>query len=190
MEKLELRMFGLVPYNISPIQQGIQFGHSTDEMSLAEIEKLLSGGTIDERFLDWLRNWKTYIILNGGTTNKQRNSTGEPFGTLNQHLLSLIRNGVAVTTFTEEDLGDQLTGITFIVDERVFNTEKYPDFKGYVVQRYSESFWEISISDMERCGGNYTPETWFRNLYADWKLSVGGDKNIFLREFLEPFKLA
>jgi hypothetical protein len=26
-DKLELRMMGLVPYNLSPIQQGIQFGH-------------------------------------------------------------------------------------------------------------------------------------------------------------------
>lgn len=25
--KLEKRMYGLVPYNLSPIQQGIQFGH-------------------------------------------------------------------------------------------------------------------------------------------------------------------
>lgn len=30
MKKLELRMYGLTPYNISvtPIQQGIQFGHN------------------------------------------------------------------------------------------------------------------------------------------------------------------
>ena len=26
--KLELRMYGFVPYNISPIQQAIQFGHA------------------------------------------------------------------------------------------------------------------------------------------------------------------
>ena len=31
MKKLELRMYGLVPYNISPIQQGIQFGHAVVE---------------------------------------------------------------------------------------------------------------------------------------------------------------
>ena len=28
MENLELRMYGLVPYNLSPIQQSIQFGHA------------------------------------------------------------------------------------------------------------------------------------------------------------------
>ena len=29
--KLELRMYGFVPYNISPIQQAIQFGHAVVE---------------------------------------------------------------------------------------------------------------------------------------------------------------
>ena len=29
--KLKYRMYGLVPYNISPIQQGIQFGHGVVE---------------------------------------------------------------------------------------------------------------------------------------------------------------
>jgi hypothetical protein len=31
---LEYRMYGLVPYNLSPIQQGIQFGHGVIEYSL------------------------------------------------------------------------------------------------------------------------------------------------------------
>ena len=30
-EKLELRMYGIVPYNISPIQQAIQFAHAVVE---------------------------------------------------------------------------------------------------------------------------------------------------------------
>jgi len=30
-ERLELRMYGIVPYNISPIQQAIQFGHAVVE---------------------------------------------------------------------------------------------------------------------------------------------------------------
>ena len=40
MENLELRMYGLVPYNISPIQQGIQFGHAKDEYTLSMFEIL------------------------------------------------------------------------------------------------------------------------------------------------------
>jgi len=34
MNKHKQRMYGLVPYNISPIQQGIQFGHAVVEYSL------------------------------------------------------------------------------------------------------------------------------------------------------------
>ena len=33
MNKLELRMYGFVPYNLSPIQQGIQYGHAVVEYS-------------------------------------------------------------------------------------------------------------------------------------------------------------
>ena len=33
-DKLEYRMMVLVPYNISPIQQGIQFGHAVVEYML------------------------------------------------------------------------------------------------------------------------------------------------------------
>ena len=30
-EELEWRMYGIVPYNISDIQKGIQFGHAVQE---------------------------------------------------------------------------------------------------------------------------------------------------------------
>jgi len=115
--KLEKRMYGLVPYNISPIQAGIQFGHSVVEYSLIPEYK--------EEYLEWAKNWKTFIILNGGTTNNQFKN-GKFVGSLNQHYQTLIENDIDVSTFYEPDLGDQLTAITFIVDERVFNKEKYP----------------------------------------------------------------
>ena len=35
MKQLEYRMYGLVPYNLSPIQQGIQFGHAVVEYMLS-----------------------------------------------------------------------------------------------------------------------------------------------------------
>ena len=39
MEKLKYRMYGLVPYNISPIQQGIQFGHGVVEYLMNNFNK-------------------------------------------------------------------------------------------------------------------------------------------------------
>jgi hypothetical protein len=119
-EKLELRMYGLVPYNLSPIQQGIQFGHAVVEYGLNHF------GENDYR--DWANNHKTFIILNGGTTNNSIDEeTGNPKGTLNQHAVNLRDMGIHFCTFHEPDLGDQLTAVVFLVDEYVFNREKYPD---------------------------------------------------------------
>jgi hypothetical protein len=78
MNNLELRMYGLVPYNISPIQQGIQFGHAVVEYS-QKIQSFKSGilsktetyRNISNQYDEWADNWKTFIILNGGTTNNK-----------------------------------------------------------------------------------------------------------------------
>lgn len=165
-DKLELRMYGLVPYNISPIQQGIQFGHAKDEMIFNVMEDMINGNdsSHDAQVWDWLKNWKTYIILNGGTTNKNP----ERLGTLNIHLETLINNGINVNTFYEPDLGDQLTAVTFIVDERVFNKEKYPEPTEFGYSDPDEPFYD----------------------YDEWVEYIGGEKNVFLRYFLSQFKLA
>ena len=92
MEKLKYRMYGLVPYNISPIQQGIQFGHGVVEYIMNNINK--------PETQHWAHNDKVFIILNGGTTN---NFEGE-LGTLNKHLLTLKEKGILVSTFSETDL--------------------------------------------------------------------------------------
>lgn len=119
-------MYGMVPYNLSPIQQGIQFGHSVVEYG-QRVRYHESQGFEHPLIIDyntWANEWKTFIILNGGTTNLNENK----LGSLNQHLSTLLNMGVFCAPFYEPDLGDQLTAISFIIDERVFNREKYPDF--------------------------------------------------------------
>ena len=120
-EKLELRMYGLVPYSLSPIQQGIQFGHAVQEYN----NMMEYGESLSERiqFDKWRKEDKTFIILNGGTTN----NNPERFGTLNKHMVTLEDMEIKFATFREPDLGDQLTAVVFLVDEYVFNREKYPD---------------------------------------------------------------
>jgi len=173
MEIRKWRMYGLVPYNISPIQQAIQFGHSVVEYGLYANET--QGNTLKD-YLDWANNDKVFIILNGGTTNKQPSIvTGDPSGTLNQHLLTLDRNGVPLSTFYEEDLGDQLTAITFLVDERVFDKKKYPDFPEEIFHDPQMRMHDIEYKEYR---------------YAKWLESVGGIQNAFLREFLSQFRLA
>ena len=112
---LELRMYGLTNYQLTDIQKGIQFLHGVVEYGLQH--------GMSEQYLDWAQNWKTVILLNGGTTN----DNPKWLGTLNQHAQTLGEMNIPTSCFYEPDLGDQLTAIVFIVDERVFNKEKYPE---------------------------------------------------------------
>jgi len=180
MEKLEYRMYGLVPYNISPIQQGIQYGHAVVEYGLENFQT--------QSYLDWAKYHKTFIILNGGTTNKRASIvTGEYEGTLNNHLVSLTNAGVRVATFEEPDLGDQLTAVVFLVDERVFDNKKYVDFPDYLKQfpEVVTAFEDISFGQVIRHFEEARPQ-----LYLDWVDSIGGETNEFLRKFLKGFRLA
>ena len=180
---LELRMYGLVPYQLTGIQQGIQFGHSKDQYTAHIIEQIMNWNisletrqkfypdvnddeSIFKNYIDWLKNWKTYIVLNGGTTN----SNVERIGTLNKHLQTLKDNGIFCSEFYEPDLGDQLTSVDFIVDERVFLREKYPDFKFQLKQ--------IDITNPDFICDDE------RKDWEKWLKSIGGRKNLFMRTFL------
>ena len=157
---LEYRMYGLVPYNLSPIQQGIQFGHAVVEYGqLAE-----DIPPFKSVYNKWANKDKTFIILNGGTTNENF----ERLGTLQQHLQTLKDNGVMVAEFREPDLNDTLTGIVFLVDERVFKGELYPDFV---------------MDDLSSPEQN-------EKQYKEWVEKIGGESNVFLRTFLPRFRLA
>lgn len=167
--RLELRMYGLVPYNISPIQQGIQFGHAVVEYAQRFFK--------DENYQKWAQNDKTFIILNGGTTNLGNVSLGVEKGSLNKHLDTLILNRINYETFHEPDLGNQLTAVVFIVDERIWNKEKYPDFRVIPLLKEDGTVEEAdAYSKLKQ--------------YENWVKLIGGEQNVWLREFLSQFRLA
>lgn len=176
-EKLELRMYGLVNYQLNGIQKGIQFGHGVVEYANKYFNT--------ELYQDWSKNWKTFIILNGGTTNKRIIDNILPYGTINNHLLELVHNGIEVASFEECDLGDQLTSVVFIVDQRVFNKKKYLDFNKYVEIIYKIDQKYIDYNEWINSGDS-TKKT----IANEWKDMIGGDKNIFLRNFINKFALA
>lgn len=167
------RMYGLVPYNISAIQQAIQYGHAVVEYANDYFN--------DEDYTSWSMNDKTFIILNGGTTNLGKPVTHkfliaektytqviqEGTGTLNQHLETLRTNEIKVATFHEPDLGDQLTAVVFLVDDRVWDKENWHDFVPLQIDGYTIEF-----------------QRWKDNFGED------ADKIVFLREFLSQFRLA
>lgn len=177
-ETLELRMYGWTPYNISEIQKGIQFGHAVDQYA----RKFQN----DELYQEWVDNHKTYIILNGGTTNN--NVESKWFGGMNKIERALVENSIKHSTFCEPDLGDQLTGIALIVDERCFNKTDYPFFNEWMKGRIPNIEW----LDYFRNGSERSEEAKlvFASLYNEWVDFIGGSQNVFLKELLSNYKLA
>lgn len=174
---LELRMYGLVPYNISEIQKGIQFGHA-----VARYGRKHNGSELSE-YIRWVDNWETFIILNGGTSNEghlvtQGFNSSTYHGTMQQHLTELTVNNIRVASFYEPDLNSMLSAMCFIVDERVFNKELYPDYKSSPLDK------DATISEFNKWSENDTAQ------YAKWVEKIGGDKNLFLRNFLSGKRLA
>lgn len=155
------RMYGMVPYNLSPIQQGIQYGHAVQEYNNMILDSDFVTNGLEESFNEWRHSCKTFIILNGGTTN----NNPERFGTLNQHLANLTDMQVVCASFREPDLGDQLTAFVFLVNEKVYNKEKYPT--------YDERISTISEDD------------YYRSMFGNNWYEI-----VELREYLSKLKLA
>lgn len=186
MENLELKMYFFVPYNISEIAKGIQCGHASIEYMMKFWKEL--------DCIDFRENWKTWIILNGGTTNSKPDEYGKPLGSLNQIHQDLWHYGVNHALFHEPDLQDALTSICFICDERVFNKELYPDFMNWLldVKMYPEAksiMPKMSENMLRRLPKEKCQEL-FPEYYQEWLTFIGGTKNEFLRELLKDKRLA
>ena len=177
----QYRMYFFVPYNISPIQQAIQAGH-------AALEYANKYGKTQE-FIDFFKNDKTWVILNGGTTNENV----EKPGTLQEILKEIVYNAIKFSVFQEPDLNDTLTAICFLADERVWDFENYLDFKDYLISQkvtYTtfsnesitlKSFFALTFDELK--------EIWPVH-YKDWEKQLGGEKNVFLRNLIKGKKLA
>lgn len=172
-KELELKMYGFTPYNISDTQKGIQFGHAVVRFS-RELSK--SKNPTINKYEDWADNYETFIILNGGTTNNKRGDDGLYKGTLNNHLQTLVEAGLDVGTFYEPDLGDQLSAICFLVDERVFDRIRYPDF----------------VPEDWKGNEGYSIDDQFKDWLKQFDTTDTSEINkiLFLRDFLPKFRLA
>ena len=163
------RMYGLVPYNLSPIQQGIQFGHAVQEYNnWINLYRDINHG-MGIAFDKWRNHDKTFIILNGGTTN----SNPQRFGTMNKHLVDATDAGLVAISFREPDLGDQLTAFVFLVDDRAFDRVAWPDYAGETYEDGTPEptqFWEwkMKFSDSEKEADLIV---WLRNWLKNFRLA-------------------
>ncbi len=164
-EKLELRMYCMSIYNVSAIQAAIQAQHAITRYSRKYQESKI--------YKQWADIDQTTIVLSAGTTNLNP----DKLGTINIHYKTLIENGIDCIAFYEPDLGDQMTSIAFIVDERVFNFKKYPNPEWF-------NWSEIKLKEK-----GYTL-SWQNDKLNDWiENIIGGKKNYFLREYLKNIPL-
>ena len=182
---LELRMYFFVPYNISPIQQGIQAGHAALRYARQYSAKY-------PEVWDFVDNHETWIILNGGTTDDQRDFNGIATGMLNQIADQLLENNILFTNFIEPNLNHALTSVCFLVDERVFNYEDYPQFPEWIggqeievnTKAFIDRAFITPITSDEEC------QRIMPKYYNKWIEKVlGGKKNHFLRQLLKGKKL-
>jgi hypothetical protein len=179
-------MYFFVPYNISPIQQSIQAGHAMGEYCLKY-------GRHDSNHIIWhfLEKWKTWIVLNGGTTSSTLDIELIPTGSLDQINDSLFKNKIEFSNFYEPDLNNALTAVCFIVDEKVFNKKLYPDFEidaDAEKELIHNNPFNINIP-MEEFDKWYSPQIQYNIRYTEWVEKIG-EKNVFLRELLKGKRLA
>jgi len=189
---MEKRMYFFVPYQLTGIQQGIQCGHAALEYANRFHDS--------ELFQDFVNNWKTWIVLNGGTTNVGYQGLNK--GSLNQIYDSILFYNVEarlddkidVEKFFEPDLNDAMTAICFICDEQVFNKDLYPDFIDFVmnIKMYPEARKTIS-KEKEKGLKSLTNSDYkriFPEYYEEWLELIGGPKTAFLKELTNGKKLA
>jgi len=186
----EVRMYFFVPYNISEIQKGIQAGH-------AALRYARQFSAENPEVWEFIDKHETWIILNGGTTNEQRDFDGIPAGSLNLLADQLMEADIKFSYFIEPDLNNALTAVCFLADEQVFNRKDFPDFIDWLldVKMYESAkdealknnpqFWvELKMKPITEV------KELFPEYYKEWVRFMGGLKNVFLRELTKDKKLA
>ena len=174
-KQLELRMYFFTVSSLCGISKGIACGHASLEYAY------LYGQS--QEFIDFIQQHKTWIILNGGTTNDERDLDDKPLGTLNQIGDALDENDIKFSHFREPDLNHALTALCFIADERVFNKKDFHDFKDFL-SGISKSYIEANNLTYDETKERYHTD------YKEWIRGIGGIKNEFLRDLIKDKKLA
>ena len=168
-DNISYRMYGFVPYNISSIQKGIQFGHGVVEYSQKYFES--------EEYQEWANNHKTFIILNGGTSN-----------TMIENMNMLLENNISLSFFKEPDLNNMVSAVVFLVDSRVYDTKTYPSYYEYFLSKELPNPVINTNEDIKYFTEHHKNIS--SHTYIEWVTLMGGKENVFLREFLINFKLA
>jgi hypothetical protein len=164
------RMYCLVLRQLSPIQKGVQSAHSIVEYAIKYGD--------EESYIIWSRADKTIIMLDGGTLPE-----------LYKIIDELDENNVKYAVFREEDLGEIVTSISILVDERVFDRKNYPDFGIWRNRKYPvrPMYTMYCTGEFDHDPNDYT----YNEHHEEWLNDViGGKQNEFLRELIGNKRLS
>jgi hypothetical protein len=96
----------------------------------------------------------------------------------------LEANDIIYSEFKEPDINNSLTGVAFLVDERVFNEELYPNYvdipKPWAKKAMMDGISDEEISKWEEENAKNREK---------WVEKIGGPKNDFLRTFTNKHTL-
>ena len=103
------RMYAFTLRHLSPLDKGIQAAHA-----IVEYGRMFND---NKEYKQWADEDKTLIVLNGGTTTD-----------LKELVKTLVyKKHIHIGQFFEPDLDNIRTAVVCLIDERVWNTEGYPN---------------------------------------------------------------
>lgn len=137
----EYRCYTFTHFMLSSIQQGIQSGHAAMEL----VNKYYDPEVIYEQdeynfeiVLDWIRDNKTIVCLNGGNSESMIELV---------QFLNTYKNPFPWVTFHEDEnsLEGILTSIAIILPDRIYNTdlEELYSMASFVPGQFTEWEWEL-----------------------------------------------
>lgn len=133
------RLYFFTIYQLNGRQAGIQCGHAKGEYIL----KYHNDANVFPDFIEFLQNHKTWIVLDGGTTN----NNPDRLGTINVLRNQFEERGIPFADFYEPDLNDTLTSFCFLVDECVYGLPRYIPIYEYN-NWYAENVEKIGEKNM------------------------------------------
>lgn len=168
----------LVMYNLSEKQMGIQCSHAQNEY------EILFGNTPE--YIRWSYNDKTVLMMDGGTSNRtgQNNYNDEiKLGSMEKKFILLNEIGFNVAAFYEPDLNNSTSAIAFLVDERIYNKDLYPDPNIFDLLTEEEAKIPNFVSCLNNKEISERKLNYFANFFNDGKIA-------WLRIFYSKLKRA
>lgn len=141
------RMYSLVLRQLNPIQKGVQSAHSIVEY----INKFYKSS----EYIQWVNVDKTIIMLDGGTYQELKEC---------RDVLQDLE--VPYASFHEKDLGNIVTSISFLVEDKVWDTKAYP----------------VNEEELDDISSDFEDPVWL--------IMMGGKRNLDLRKFLLSKRLS